>query len=112
MSSYQLEVIRNNMRILDDYCDLVDEKVLEQYRIQIKQLPFDEQKKEWYKYNLIDTLISQSLETVIMMNEYLSTMHTHKEFISQENYIQALRKYIKELGGNPSSINYYKLSDL
>lgn len=110
--SYKNEQIIRNMMILDDYADMVDAQVLEPYKKQIRQLPLLEQKSEWYKYNLIDKFVTQAIETVVMLNEHNATLHSHKEFESQQMYINALRKYIKVLGGNPSIVNHIKETDL
>lgn len=110
--SYKQEQIIRNMLILDDYADMVDAQVLEPYKSQIRQLPLSEQKSEWYKYNLIDKFVTQAIETVVMLNEHNATLHSHKEFESQQRYIDSLRKYIRDCGGNPSIVNYYKPTDI
>ena len=112
MSNYKNETIIRNIQLLDEYIDQVDLQVLQPYKDQIKQLPKDDQKKEWHKYHIIDKCITQALDTVIMLNEDRSMMHSQYEFEHQKRVIAALRKYVCVLGGNPSIINYTTNSDL
>jgi hypothetical protein len=110
--SYQMQVIYNHLQVLDDYVDLVDNKVLEPYKTEIMRLPQDEQKTEWYKYTLINNLITQAIETVRLMHTEIENRHTKSEIDFKNKQIAALQKYIRVLGGNPSIINHTINTDL
>jgi hypothetical protein len=110
--TYKNEQIIRNMLILDDYAELVDAQVLEPYKKQIRQLPLAEQKSEWYKYNTIDKFVTQAIDTVVMLNEHNATLHSHQEVAFLKRQIEALSKYVKILGGNPSIISYTKELDI
>lgn len=107
-----MQIIYLNGQVLDDYIDLVDRKVLDPYKTEILRLPHNEQKTEWYKYTLINNLITQSIETVSLMHDQINTMHTAQEVAELKLYITKLRAYIRDLGGNPSVINYILKTDL
>ena len=107
-----MQIIYSNSQVLDDYIELVDRKVLDPYKTEILRLPPDQQKPEWYKYTLINNLIIQSIETTSLMHDLISTMHTAQEVAEMKLYITKLRAYIRDLGGNPSVINYILKTDL
>jgi hypothetical protein len=110
--SYKSEQIFRNVTILFNTIEDVEAKVLFPYKSQIKQLPLEQQKSEWYKVNMIEKLIDAAHMTTMYMSEHIETMHTSQEFESQKRYIEALRKYIRDLGGNPTNVNYYKPTDI
>jgi hypothetical protein len=112
MSNYKINLINTNSQVLDQYIELVDQKVLDPYKTEILRLPPDQQKSEWYKYTLINNMITQSIETVSMMHDQINTMHTAQEVAEMRLYITKLRAYIRDLGGNPSVINYILKTDL
>jgi hypothetical protein len=112
MSNYKMQIIHSNIEVLENYIDLVDTKVMDSYKTDIMRLPQSEQKSEWYKYTLINNLITQSIETVSLLTEQINTMHTKQDFDFQKRQINALRNYVKILGGNPSIISYTKDSDI
>lgn len=112
MSNYKMQIIYSNLEVLNSYIDLVDKKVLEPYKTDIMRLPASEQKSEWYKYTLINNLITQTIETIDLMITQISTMHTDKEVQDLKQYISNLRKYIKSLGGNPTNVNNTLSTDL
>lgn len=107
-----MQIIYSNGQVLDDYIDLVDRKVLDPYKTEILRLSPNEQKLEWYKYTLINNLITQSIETISLMHDQINTMHTAQEVAELKLYITKLRAYIRDLGGNPSVINYILKTDL
>ena len=112
MINYKMQLIYSNSEVLDKYIELVDHKVLDPYKTEILRLPPDQQKPEWYKYTLINNLITQSIETTSLMHDLISTMHTAQEVAEMKLYITKLRAYIRDLGGNPSVINYILKTDL
>lgn len=111
MSDYAVNKINNNIVLLEKYIDQVDVKVLEPYKAEIKKLPNDQQKVEWFKYQLIENMITQAIETIDLLNKYQDTMVSKREFQQAEDYITALRKYIYTIGGNPSNVTRYKKTD-
>ena len=112
MSNYKMQIIFSNIEELENYIDLVDAKVLEPYKTDIMRLPQADQKADWYKYTLINNLITQSRETVSLLTEQVNTMHSQQEMKDCKQYIAALKKYIRDLGGNPSIVNYILKTDL
>jgi hypothetical protein len=95
----------------DEIVNKVDEFVQEM-KFDILKLPKEEQSTHWKNYNLIKDYVDNSHQVIFDMVTELHPLPSQQSIKDLHLTIIKLRRYIEDLGGNPSIVNYIKLSDL
>ena len=63
------------------------------------------------KHDRLVELINKQFDCFYALHSLASDMPTNNQLAWQKEYTKALRKYIKDLGGNPSIVNFTLKSD-
>jgi hypothetical protein len=88
-------------------------EIIEPNERNIKQVDDWKERAELQKkHDLLCRLINEQYDILSSIVEAATTRPTEKEYEWQKNYIRLLRNYIKVLGGNPSIVNFSKISDI
>jgi hypothetical protein len=103
MDSYEITIKMNRVnKLLDNLQKIYIDKTI----ADIKLLPPENQKNYWYKINLLNEYLDESLDfTQELINE-VNARKTNKELQFLKDHIKVLKEYIKVLGGNPSNCNF------
>lgn len=88
------------------------ENYLEEMIIEIKQLPYDDQKDYWRKLYVIKNYLDSADDCIKQLHSELFNAPSTTQINDYKNTIKKMAGYIQRLGGDPSIINYIKDSDL
>lgn len=88
------DIIEPNQKLINSIDDYQEAKTLQE------------------KHNKLCILINQQYDSFYALLNELSQSVDKREYESQKRYILQLKKYIRDLGGNPSNVNFSTDNDL
>ena len=92
--------------------DQLQREVLDVNEAQILQADYKDRAELFKSHNAIIDVINMQTETIdLLVNELIKSYS--KEYVQDlQNTIKKFRAYVKDLGGNPSVINFIKNEDI
>jgi hypothetical protein len=82
------------------------------YKSTIEDMPTNEQRDYWDKYHQLVGHLEFCRYMIERYYEEINSRLTYNRNLEQQNYIKALRKYIIDLGGDPTNCSYILSSEL
>jgi hypothetical protein len=108
MTNFEIKL--NVDRFIQSY-DSIWNTHIDTMRKEIENLPDDEQKFYWERYDDLVDHINLSFDIIGFLAKELYNRPNSKQFKSEKEYNLALREYVKILGGDPNVCSYVKKSD-